>query len=129
MPRDRSTGISDKERALIEEARRMVGARLATDKMAEAARVSTPVAAPVAKLRPAPTPVPLPAQTPVKEKVPFPNGAPNSIADKATHIAVLMQAEREEIARRRQQARRWGIYLPLSITALAVLWIAITMLH
>lgn len=125
MPRDKKPGISDKERALIEEARRMVGARAATDEKA----VAAPIAAPFATPRPAPIPASLPAHTPAKEKAPTPNDAPNSATDKATRIAALMQAERDETARRRRQARRWGIYLPLSITTLAVLWIAITMLR
>jgi len=128
MPADKNASLSEKERALIEEARRMITRRPAAKQKAAAAPATPYKPAPISKATPAPAPV--------KEQTSIAQSAQcvakkitNSAADSAAHIAALMQAEREETARRRQQVRWWGIYLPLSISTLAVLWIAITMVR
>lgn len=125
MAANKNAGMSEKERALIEEARRMLAAGTSARNNPEARRVApriAPHAAPsaaaaaVAKLPPVVAEPAQPAKPPPK-------------IDAAARIAAMMQAEREETERRRRQLRWWGIYLPLSVTTLAVLWIAITMVR
>ena len=44
-------------------------------------------------------------------------------------IAALMAAEHAATERRRGLARRWGIYVPLAVFAIAVLWLAIMLVR
>lgn len=135
-------GLSDKERALIEAARREVGAGAARA-ASPAARPAAPAAATSAPVTansgsaatnaiPATANAPLPGRTqlapgvqatelPVSEPV-----AGNAqMAAHAARIAALMAAERAETERRRRLARRWGIHFPMTLFALALVWMTL----
>lgn len=42
----------------------------------------------------------------------------------AERIALLMQAERKQYEERKKKLRLWGIYVPLGVLGLLVLWTA-----
>jgi hypothetical protein len=47
----------------------------------------------------------------------------------AERIALLMQAEREQNEARKKKIRLWGIYVPLGVLGMLVLWTAVTALR
>jgi len=137
--------LSDKERALIEAARREVGAG-ATNPPAPAARLSASPAMTAAPATATAVPAaatataiaanaPLPGRSqgqapgaPAAEQphAPEPSATGNArLATHAARIAALMAAERAEIERRRRLARRWGIHFPMTLFAMALVWMTL----
>ena len=105
--------LSDKEGALVDLARRELAQRAAPPGSA-AVPVQEP--ATVASVPTASVPASPPPGTPVA-------------ADHAARIAALFAVEREQTQRQRDRIRRWGIYIPLSVFAVALLWLAILLLR
>jgi hypothetical protein len=126
--------ISDKERALIERARRELAKRAAPE--ATRAGIATAVrplgmaaryAPPAVKAVAAPTLTPV---TPIKASAPdIPVTGSGKGADHAARVAALIAAEHEETERQRRRMRRWGIHVPLAVFAIAVLWLVILLLR
>lgn len=94
---------SDREAALVETARRELTER--------ASRRPQP---PTTAGPPAPV-----SSAPIESPAPAPAARP----DAAERIAVLMQAEQEQIRRRKKRLRQYGIVIPALILIAAVLWV------
>ena len=113
--------ISDRERALIEAARRDLESRRAGPANAgtpesSAAVSRPPIAADSKAARPAATTITAPVQPAAS--------TPESIA---TRIALLIEAEREEKARRLRMHQRWK-FGAIAVFALLIAWFALTIL-
>ena len=65
---------------------------------------------------------PAQAPAPATHDTPATRIAPPPVIGSAEHIALLMQAEREQSEERKRKLRRWGIHVPLGFLILLVLW-------
>lgn len=114
-PKPGAGRLPDKEQALIESARRELAAR-SRSLQPGSAKGSAAVAPATEALNPSRLERARPKDTDT-------NSAPEAEgATQAARIAALMAAERAETERHRQQVRRWGIFLPVGILVLMVLW-------
>lgn len=114
-PKPGAGSLPDKEQALIESARRELAAR-SRSLQPGSAKGSAAVAPATEALNPS-------RLEPARPKDTDTNSAPEAEgATQAARIAALMAAERAETERHRQQVRRWGIFLPVGILVLMVLW-------
>ena len=129
-----SKDLSDKERALIERARRELakrgepatprGGTDASRSSARAADAAAPVARPPIAQR-----VP---QNAASIAPPAASTSDHGIGKSVNHgarIAAIMAAEREETERQRRRIRRWGLYAPLAVFAFGLLWLVILLLR
>lgn len=112
--------MSERELALIESARRELEAKSPSTKpgSAKGNAVVEPATEALSPSRLEP------ASPKDANSVPEAEGA-----TQAARIAALMAAERAETERQRQQARRWGIFLPVGILILMVAWMLLAYLR
>jgi len=106
-------GLSEREAAVIEAARRELAARAAP--------------------RPASTPAPPPAQPQAQARQIAPETVPPGPAaagpDVTARIAALMSTEQEERQQRSKRLRQIGIAIPAAVLAVAIVWVASVILR
>jgi hypothetical protein len=103
------SSLSAKERALIESARQSITTKRSNTAPSDA--------------RPAPASIPIAPDAPVI-RIPA-----SPAIGTAERIALLMKAEREQNEARKKNLRLWGIYVPLGVLGMLVLWTAVTTLR
>jgi len=58
----------------------------------------------------------------------LPERRPPPAIGAAERISLLMQAEREQTEARKRKLRLWGIYVPMGVLGMLVLWTAVATL-
>lgn len=119
--KSREAGKADREQALIESARRELKDRSAVRESGNLSKGTPPSPA-------AWDPQP-PSPKPATSRPALSGPAEASSAAQAARIAALIAAERAETERQRQKVRRWGIFVPVGVLAMMVLWMLIAYLR
>jgi len=134
MPSMNAKGMSDKERALLESARREVAAKVKRQEVVDTAglpRASAPRSSTSARApqRDAPKLSPLDAQTVLGWDHPAAQKPVSAADDKWARIANLMESERREAAAKRARTRRTATLFLVGLVVVIVIAATRTLLR